>query len=84
MHGNVREWCEDWFGAYPEKPVIDPVGPDTGSYRVVHGGTWDGDARVCLSACRLNAPPSIRYTLLGLRLLRVYTRFLINGLDFLH
>ena len=39
MHGNVNEWCNDWFKAYPTNPVTDPTGPANGEYRIVRGGT---------------------------------------------
>ena len=48
MHGNVKEWCEDWFGKYPTKPVKDPQGPTNGEYRILRGGSLDyfeSDAR---------------------------------------
>jgi len=48
MHGNVPEWCQDWYGPYPGGIVIDPQGPATGSIRTARGGTWfrtGGDLR---------------------------------------
>jgi formylglycine-generating enzyme required for sulfatase activity len=48
MHGNVKEWCEDWFGKYPTKPVKDPKGPTNGEHRILRGGSYDyfeSDAR---------------------------------------
>ena len=45
MHGNVGEWCMDWYGSYSSGSVSDPVGPSLGSGRVIRGGGWDGGAR---------------------------------------
>ena len=44
MHGNVREWCSDWYGEgyYVESPELDPQGPAEGSHRVLRGGSWFG------------------------------------------
>ena len=39
MHGNVQEWCQDWFGVYPYDEVTNPKGPPSGSYRAMRGGT---------------------------------------------
>ncbi|MBI3851742.1 MAG: formylglycine-generating enzyme family protein [Verrucomicrobia bacterium] len=52
MIGNVEEWCQDWYGAYPAGTAIDPQGPATGSLRGIRGGDWATRARFCRSAGR--------------------------------
>ena len=51
MHGNVWEWCSDWLGDYPVRPVTDPTGPSVGYVRVLRGGGCFG-ADFCRSAYR--------------------------------
>jgi formylglycine-generating enzyme required for sulfatase activity len=57
MHGNVCEWCEDWYGYYAEEDVRDPKGPPMGDLRVVRGGGWDCTAQFCRSADRRKGSP---------------------------
>ena len=52
MHGNVAEWCEDWYGLYPSEPTTDPTGPVNGSYHVDRGGSYNDTPVQCRSACR--------------------------------
>lgn len=68
MHCNVQEWCWDWYAAaYPSGPVSDPVGPASGSYRVLRGGSLLSYARNSRSAVRIGNVPSRRYYNIGLR-----------------
>jgi formylglycine-generating enzyme required for sulfatase activity len=74
MHGNVDEWCSDWYGEsyYTQAPRQDPQGPQTGDHHVQRGGSWAHSGWACRAASRHgNYGPNIRNPTLGFRVVLV-------------
>ena len=72
MHGNVYEWCHDYYGSYSDVPAIDPLGPIRGRERVIRGGSFLRAAHACRSAARKSVEPSWRGSEIGFRMVLGY------------
>lgn len=70
MHGNVGEWCWDFYGAYDQKNIENPTGPATGNARIVRGGGWNDYAKHLRSAYRSSKDPNTSASNVGFRLAR--------------
>jgi uncharacterized repeat protein (TIGR02543 family) len=71
MHGNVREWCWDWYGTYTAGAQTDPMGASSGSFRVARGGGWSSVlAEYLRSAYRYYSTLEVSSTGTGFRLVR--------------
>jgi formylglycine-generating enzyme required for sulfatase activity len=84
MHGNVLEWCWDWYGAFSAAAQTDPQGPASGIRRVYRGGSWRFEAHQARSAFRFGNQPHLRLNFIGFRLARnaaEYAPFALNPPD---
>ena len=70
MHGNLCEWCEDWYDEYPAGLLSDPINTKVTSGRVARGGCWVSTAQNCRSASRFSWSPDCRSDFVGFRLIR--------------
>jgi len=68
MHGNVWEWCQNYYGSYTREIIVNPVGPISGKERVIRGGSWTSYSRDCRSSRRSKRLPSKKHDNIGFRL----------------
>lgn len=74
MHGNVSEWCSDWFATYPSEPVMDPHGPITGDYKVHRGSSFNHWAIHLRSGNRSEHKPNVATYTIGFRVVLEVSR----------
>jgi formylglycine-generating enzyme required for sulfatase activity len=71
MHGNIWEWCSDWYAEdyyAARNNQLDPIGPTTGTERILRGGSWSDDPEDCRSAYRESQPPDYADDDIGFRI----------------
>ena len=70
MHGNVREWCSDWYLPHSGDNLVDPLGAESGSGRITKGGSFLAEYEQCRSAHRHMNPTSYEHNSIGFRIVR--------------
>ncbi len=70
MHGNMGEWCSDWYVEYDLKEISNPRGPETGQQKVLRGGGFEVSAQECRSAYRVGVPPGNRSAGISFRIVK--------------
>ena len=81
MHGNVEEWCMDWYAPYLPGEQIDPVGPLEGEFRVTRGGSHHTPDEYLRSANRMAMIPEDKHSLTGFRVVECNEPFAENSID---
>jgi formylglycine-generating enzyme required for sulfatase activity len=67
IHGNVWEWCSDWFADYPQAPLTDPLGPPRGKFKIYRGGSWNHPIELARSRNRFMMSPTNGIYFIGFR-----------------
>ena len=79
MHGNVEEWCLDWYAPYSGEKQIDPTGPLSGEFRVTRGGSHHTPEKYLRSANRMAMIPEDKHSQTGFRIVETDTPLNVSG-----